>query len=143
LANAIAQRYEPWNDRPDAGALIENFTLTEIRKNSSLEIQTRFWRTHKGAEVDFVVVSGRDILPIEVKTGLTKPTIHRGLINFLESYQAPRGIVLGQSIWETRNHKTTRVQFLPWTIFFLGANRILGEILEEIKKEGRSKKHGE
>jgi predicted AAA+ superfamily ATPase len=28
-----------------------------------------FWRTHAGAEVDLLVVEGRRILPIEIKTG--------------------------------------------------------------------------
>lgn len=47
--------------------LIENFVLTELM--SMKEIHPYFWRSKRGAEVEFLVQNGGIIFPVEVKSG--------------------------------------------------------------------------
>ena len=56
-----------------------------------------FWRTTKGAEVDFVIETGRRLLPVEVKAAASvHPGDVRHLHTFLDEYSdmAQRGIIL-------------------------------------------------
>ncbi len=53
-----------------AGALLENLVLCGLlawRETSPAGPQVHYWRTTGGAEIDFVIESGRKLLPIEVK----------------------------------------------------------------------------
>jgi hypothetical protein len=59
---------------PMAGGIFETAVLLEIAKafwNRGEEPQIYFWRTATGSEVDFVVESGRKLVPIEVKLSAT------------------------------------------------------------------------
>ncbi len=126
LANAIAQRFEPSETRADRGALVENFVFTELKKNTPSGTQWRFWRTQKGAEVDFVMVRGQTILPFEVKSGpLRKPASSRSLQSFLTAYSPADCVVLNASMIAETQIGKTRVRFLPLTLFLLGARRLL------------------
>lgn len=47
--------------------LIENFVLTELM--SMKVIHPYFWRSKRGADVEFLVQNGEIIFPVEVKSG--------------------------------------------------------------------------
>ncbi len=68
---------------PLAGPLMEAAVLGEITKTMTHRgerPQVYFWRTAAGAEVDFVVDTGRKLIPIEVKTTATpRPAMTRGI----------------------------------------------------------------
>jgi hypothetical protein len=82
------------------GALLENLVLTQIltwRETISPRPELHYWRTHAGAEVDFVIEHGRRLLPIEVKaTQRARLADVAGLTAFLEEHPraAPIGILL-------------------------------------------------
>jgi predicted AAA+ superfamily ATPase len=82
------------------GALLENLVLTQIlawRETAVPRPEVFYWRTHGGAEVDFVIESGRRLLPIEVKASTrVRPADAKGLDAFLEDHPkaAPFGILL-------------------------------------------------
>ncbi len=74
-----------------------------------------FWRTTKGAEVDFVIETGRRLLPVEVKAAASAhPWDVRYLHTFLDEYSdmAQCGILLydgEETFW-----LTDRVLAAPW-----------------------------
>jgi hypothetical protein len=62
--------YEILQNSGKIGSVFENLCLNEIRKATSLTSQfpeIHFWRTSGGAEVDFIVETGKHLIPIEVK----------------------------------------------------------------------------
>ena len=65
------------------GAVAENYVLTQISSSLDLEGDTYFWTNPKGdAEVDFQLMRGMSIIPVEVKSGEV------GRLNSLETYCA-------------------------------------------------------
>jgi predicted AAA+ superfamily ATPase len=83
---------------PLLGALVETWVRAELRKHLALAsgIQSSFYRTHQGKEVDFVLEKGRRCLGIEVKmtTGVTKADI-AGLLDMQQAMgRDARGILL-------------------------------------------------
>ncbi|HEX5138608.1 MAG TPA: ATP-binding protein [Planctomycetota bacterium] len=82
------------------GALLENLVLLQIlgwRETAVPRPEIHYWRTQSGAEVDFVIESGRRLLPIEVKAARSaRPCDAKGLEAFLDDNpeRAPFGILL-------------------------------------------------
>jgi len=74
-----------------------------------------FWRTTKGAEVDFAIETGRRLLPIQVKASARLgPADVRHVHTFLDEYSdlAQCGLVLydgAETFW-----LTNRVLAAPW-----------------------------
>ena len=70
VRNAIIEDFSDPSLRRDAGAIFENFIISEIIKYNSyndVEYKTAFWRTAAGAEVDLVLHKGDSIIGVEVK----------------------------------------------------------------------------
>lgn len=77
------------------GALAEMFVGTELVKsqNNRLPTELYYWQREKGgstAEVDYVILCGQEIVPVEVKAG-TKGAM-QSMFLFLEEKQRPYGI---------------------------------------------------
>jgi len=71
------------------GAIMENYVLTElISMNKELPF---YWRSKAHAEVDFIVQSGMEVVPIEVKSG--HKTLARSLAEYIKQFN-PRIAVL-------------------------------------------------
>jgi predicted AAA+ superfamily ATPase len=86
------------HDHPLFGALAETWVRAELRKHLALAsgIQSSFYRTHQGKEVDFVLEKGRQCVGIEVKmtTGVTKADV-AGLLDMQQAMgREARGILL-------------------------------------------------
>ncbi len=71
---------------PMAGAIFETAVFSEILKSLThrgIDGRIWFWRTSTGREVDFVVETGRGLVPIEVKTSATpRPEMAAGIRAF-------------------------------------------------------------
>ena len=100
------------------GAHLENMVLCDLLAWAGARVprtEILFWRTAKGAEVDFVIESGRNLLPVEVKAAANVyPGDVRHVHTFLEEYPdlAQAGILLydgGETFWLTE-----RVLAAPW-----------------------------
>jgi len=108
----------PFIEREDSGELLENMIFKELlvlkhEKNFNL----KFWRTKQGAEVDFVVENGLDILPIEVKSNLHNDNIATGLVGFISSHNPPRALVVNLKYQGKRIIGKTEVYFiLPYEL---------------------------
>ena len=85
--------------RPDTGAIVENWVFTELSKNLNQNWQIHFWRSTSGAEVDFVLTGGREIIALEVKTArMTQPKISRSARSFIKAYKPKIFCVLNQNL---------------------------------------------
>ena len=94
LRNAIVKDFKPVDDRQDKGALYENCVFSELLKKDR---QVKYWRTKSKAEVDFVV---DDRLPLEVKSGLSRPIIGKSLHSFIAKYQPENAFILNETLFD-------------------------------------------
>jgi uncharacterized protein len=70
IRNALVNNLNPLNIRTDAGALFENFMISErIKRNSNLGIRKNvyFWRTHQQKEIDYIEEEGGRLEGFEFK----------------------------------------------------------------------------
>ncbi len=88
LRNQILGDLRPWSTRADRGPLLETWVLSEVAKAMPHQHALHFWRSGSGAEVDFVVDRGRDLLAVEVKASeLARPTVPRSARSFVQAYR--------------------------------------------------------
>ncbi len=75
---------------PMGGAILETAVLSEIVKaltHRGIDPQVYFWRTMAGTEVDFVVVTGGRLVPIEVKLSATpRPAMASAIKTFQKDF---------------------------------------------------------
>jgi predicted AAA+ superfamily ATPase len=82
------------------GSLLENMVLTQIlawRETVVPRPEIHYWRTHGGAEVDFVIEAGQRLLPVEVKAARrVRLADAGGLGAFLDDHpkSSPFGVLL-------------------------------------------------
>ncbi|MEM2908470.1 MAG: ATP-binding protein [Candidatus Hadarchaeales archaeon] len=113
LRNYIINNFNPLEIRTDVGEMIENFALLELVRMFP-DGSINYWRTIAGAEVDFVMRIGEDMIPIEVKYGrIDEPKISRGLRSFIKSYSPRRALVLSRELWAIRKVGGTEILFAP------------------------------
>jgi len=75
---------------PMGGAIMETAVLSEIVKtltHRGIDPQVYFWRTTAGTEVDFVVETGGNLVPIEVKLSATpRPAMSSAIKTFRKDF---------------------------------------------------------
>jgi predicted AAA+ superfamily ATPase len=81
------------------GGLAENFVAQDF---AAKRIPLYYWKSGDSAEVDFVVQSGIDIIPIEVKKGRRNRAI--SLSNFVKQYNCPYSIKISQKNFGFENN---------------------------------------
>lgn len=109
LRNALINNFLPFSERPDKGFLLENFVLSELRKN---ELETKYWRTAGKAEIDFIVFIKNKIIPLEVKI---TPKIEKSLYSFIRTYKPERAVIMNLNFSEVSVKKinSTELAFIP------------------------------
>jgi len=86
IRNALINNFNPLALRQDAGALWENFMISErVKENSNRNrsVNMYFWRTHQQQEIDLVEDSGGKLSGFEFKWGRKKSRIPQ---LFLKTY---------------------------------------------------------
>jgi uncharacterized protein len=102
-----------------SGFAFENFVHRVLVEHAEqVYARLHFWRTKDGAEVDFVLVRGEEMIPIEVKdTTLRSATVGRSLRSFITRYHPARAYLIHRGApMETRVDDTV-VSFMPWYEF--------------------------
>lgn len=99
------------------GMIFQNFIFNLLYdytlNNPPCEIH--YWRTITQAEVDFVLIQGKVIIPVEVKYSHLKNTaITRSLSSFIEKYKPEKIIIVNLSLSEIRKIKSTKIEFVPF-----------------------------
>jgi len=113
LRNYSVENFSSFAGRADAGLLIENAVFREILISLGTFDRVRFWRTKPGAEVDFLIISDKRILPVEIKLDLKKPAIPSGLRSFIEKYKPEKALVAGLGIFnQSVEVSGTKVYFI-------------------------------
>jgi len=90
--------------------LRENFVATELLKYN---LEFSFWRTKSKAEVDFIVQMDGQVIPIEVKSGLSQPKATRAFQSFLTKYQPKQAYIANSGLFAERQVQQTHVKWLP------------------------------
>ncbi|PIZ47792.1 hypothetical protein CO180_00280 [candidate division WWE3 bacterium CG_4_9_14_3_um_filter_41_6] len=70
LRNALIDNFDSLNIRSDAGAMFENFIVTEVKKEISylgLDYQLNYWRLKSGSEIDLVINNNKEFIGCEIK----------------------------------------------------------------------------
>lgn len=108
--NIAVDDFREYGKRTDRGKLNENFVASEIIKK---DMDLKYWRTHAGAEADFIIYRQGQLIPIEVKTKLTRTTYGKSIKNFIEKYGSPKGFVLSRDFYDEISINRTQVYFRP------------------------------
>ncbi|NQY80230.1 MAG: ATP-binding protein [Candidatus Caenarcaniphilales bacterium] len=86
---------------PNFGNIWESFVIEQLVKNLESNLiygSYYYYRTHDGAEVDFILESKLGLIPIEIKSGSsTKKSQLKSLSNFIKEHNCPYGIVINLS----------------------------------------------
>jgi len=98
------------------GKLFEQFVILEIIKRIKYQYPSwryYFWRTKTGIEVDLVIKTDNEIIPIEIKYTDTPQRKHiKHLEIFMEEYKCKKGFLIGKF---TRARKLTEnITAIPW-----------------------------
>lgn len=104
-------------DRPeDFGFLFQQLAYHLLRKRYEHSVASiHYWRTQNQAEVDFVVDQGRQLLPIEVKSGKNnRLRIQRSMHSFIQKYKPEEAWVITRHLKATQAIGQTTVLFKPW-----------------------------
>lgn len=101
-------------ERPDTGALVENWVLSELLKNLTDRWSVHYWRSTSKAEMDFVLSDGQSIIAVEVKAGrMPRPSVSRSARSFLEAYAPLMLFVVNQALDTTITVQDRPVRFVP------------------------------
>ena len=73
------------------GNVFENYVLTELLKMGKT---LKYWRTKAGAEVDFIIEDGLEVIPIEVKINAKPNKVEKSLKSFIETYKPKKAFVI-------------------------------------------------
>jgi hypothetical protein len=112
--NNLMENMTSLDKRPDTGAMIENAVFIRLNELSEAADKINFYRTKAGAEVDFILHKGSDILPIEVKfSNFEQESVSRSLMNFIESFNPKSAVVLTKDFWGRINKNNTEIMFIP------------------------------
>jgi len=112
--NMAIKNFLPVSSRTDVGSLNENFVATELVKKG---YSIRYWRTKSKAEVDFIIEDRDEIIPLEVKTTLNKPSVSRSFRSFLEKYEPLRGFITSQKLYDEVKINGIPVKMVPHWYF--------------------------
>jgi len=98
------------------GFAFENFIYNQLRAGIYLSPTIiQFWRSKDKAEVDFIINTGQEIIPVEVKYSfLKKPEISRSLRSFIKSYQPKKAYLVHLGKEMQKKFEKTKVCFIPY-----------------------------
>ena len=101
---------------PKRGASFEGLVIEELAALAARRLvrpELFFWRTHAGAEVDLLIVEGRRILPIEIKTGAAVDRYAvAGLRQCMKDLGLRRGWVISTA--RERRRLSPDIEIIPW-----------------------------
>jgi predicted AAA+ superfamily ATPase len=116
LRNYIGGIHAALGGDANLGPLFQNFIWRLLWEQTRLQpTSLHFWRTKDKAEVDFILETGRTVIPIEVKCQhMGQPRIGRALRSFISAYQPQQAWVVNLDLSAELQINTTRVRILPY-----------------------------
>lgn len=104
---------------PPQGFLFQNFVFNCLKDALRTKFNSstiHFWRTQDKAEVDFVINTGLETIPVEVKySNLKTPETTRSFKSFISKYKPSKAFIvhLGDSL-KTVEFEGTKIHFIPY-----------------------------
>jgi uncharacterized protein len=116
LRNYSLGFFKEYEEIFDTGFAFQNFILNILKdKLKEKPFTIHFWRTLDKAEVDFIISTGTEIFPIEVKFKKFKNQgIGRSLRSFILKYNPKKALVINLDYEEVLKIKNTEISFLPY-----------------------------
>jgi len=116
MRNFILGTFGNYNLTIDDGFLFQNFIYLLIKNNLNLNFaKIHFWRTKDGAETDFILENGQDVIPIEVKSiNVKNQDIPRSFRNFINKYNPPQAYLVNLSLDSVLTIDQTKINFIPY-----------------------------
>ncbi|MBN1551192.1 ATP-binding protein [bacterium] len=110
IRNNLLLNYQPFEERLDKGALLENWVFTELWKALPIGASLHHWRSTSKAEVDFVLAYGQQLTGIEVKAKCYRQLrLSRASRSFIDAYEPEFFFVVNQGIHSEIEIAGTRV----------------------------------
>ena len=135
IKNALIKDFGRFDTRKDLGCIMESYAyhyLLSIANKANTDIF--FWRTSKGAEVDFIWKKNQNIVPIEVKHKYESKNLTKGLQSFFRYYPlCQKAVILFESSKSFDEYEEVVIQ--GRTIYFIKisvSHKYLAGILQEI-----------
>jgi predicted AAA+ superfamily ATPase len=104
---------ESW---PRRGSSFEGLVIEQLIASAGSQIvrpEFFFWRTQAGAEVDLLIVTGRRVLPVEIKLGAAVgPRDVAGITQCMKDLNLKRGIIVSRTPERRRLSRT--IEIVPW-----------------------------
>lgn len=98
------------------GKLFEQFIILELIKRikyAHYNWKYFFWRTNNGLEVDFIIQTNDEIIPIEIKyTDRPQPKHIKHLQIFMDEFKCKRGFLIGT--FSRAQKLTDKISAIPW-----------------------------
>jgi hypothetical protein len=114
IRNAILNDFREGAKRQDKGAIYESFVFLEMQKHLRIAQEIYYWRTSQKEEVDFVLVTDRIPLPVEVKSKISPGEIPPGIKRFLDVYpECKYAFVLNTDYYGKNTYKDKQIIFVP------------------------------
>jgi hypothetical protein len=115
LRNYAIGIFSQLNTRYD-GFLFQNFIFGILKEEIAFQNAViKYWRTKDQSEVDFIIETGENVLPIEVKyKDFKKEEIERSFRNFIEKYKPKIALVVNKSFEGKMMVSDTEIRFVPF-----------------------------
>lgn len=114
--NFVLSDFRPLVDRPDVGALMENYAYTLLRHRLPGTTDIHYWRTKSKAEVDFVIEMDGKIRPFEIKY-VSKRVKGKSLYSFMEKFRPVEVTILTKDFVHEEKSDDGSVRFVPLSYF--------------------------
>ena len=100
-----------------SGKLFEQFVILELIRRIKYKHRHwkyYFWRTNNGLEVDFIIQTEDEVIPIEIKyTSVPQKNHIKHLEIFMEEYKCKKGYLVG--LFPRAQKLTDKIDAIPWS----------------------------
>lgn len=123
MRNRIYNSFNDIDIRVDNGAIFENFVYLELKKHLPSYFEYFFYRTKDKMEVDFIIQTQKEIIPIEVKyTETIKKSEQRSLKTFVLENSCKNGYTISLQEYEQTENIINISSYLIGKAHFLTTN---------------------
>jgi len=114
LRNYLLNLFGNIYDENQIGFLFQNFIFNVLREKFK-DKKIYFWRTKDGAEVDFVIDLGMELVPVEAKfKNYNSPVIEKSLKNFIKQYTPKKAFVINRNLKKKIKFQNSEIIFLTF-----------------------------
>lgn len=116
LKNYASNQFGNALNASTTGFLFQNFVYKALKEAIYLSSATvHFWRSKDKAEVDFVINTGLEVIPVEVKySTLKNPETTRSFKSFITKYKPKKAFVVHLGEYFEDEFEGTKIYFIPY-----------------------------